>query len=91
MLEFGAVSLAPRLLVSVHLMNGAVLLGEGPQLMQLVLGVLALILRRHAGIDGNSHNKAKLAFKKKFLVPAYKAQHLAMLAVGPDWQRRVAP
>jgi len=56
-LELGAVSLSPRLLVGEHLIDGAMLLSEGAQLVQLVFGVLASVLGRHAGIDSYSHTR----------------------------------
>ena len=55
-LEFSAVGLAPGLLVGEHLIEGAVLLGEGAQLVQLVLGILALGFCGYAGVNGYSHN-----------------------------------
>ncbi len=41
--------------VGEHFVKGAVLLSEGPQLVELIFGVLALGLRRYPGIDDYSH------------------------------------
>lgn len=60
LLKFGAVGLPPRLFVGEHLVEGAVLLSKRPQLVQLVLGILALGLRRYPGINGYSHTDSNM-------------------------------
>jgi hypothetical protein len=55
LLKGRATSLAARLLVRVHVVDATVLLGKGPQLVQLVLRILAFVLRRDTGINSDSH------------------------------------
>jgi len=43
LLEFGAVGLTTRLLVSVHLIESTMLLSKGTQLVQLVFGILTFV------------------------------------------------
>lgn len=54
LLEFGAVGLAARLLVGVHLLDGAMALGKRAQLVELIIGILAFVLCGHSSVDGNA-------------------------------------
>jgi hypothetical protein len=55
LLEFGAVGIAAGFLVGEYLVYTAVPLSKLAELVQLVLGVLAFVFRRHAGISSYSH------------------------------------
>lgn len=56
LLALGTVGRAARLLFGVLLIDGvAVGLGVSAQVGQLVVGGLALVLGRNAGIEGNCH------------------------------------
>ena len=57
-LEMGALGGAAAFLVAVLLLDGvAQPLGEGPQLAELVVVGLALVMGRDAGLDGGGYDK----------------------------------